>query len=175
MIDAERAHLGVLGGRCRADDFRAEVPGDLRRGNTDAAADRINQDSLIALQPAHNHDQLPSCEIVDGNRGRFLRRHPGGALEYLSQGSTDRIGIATESGQREHVASHPARFNACADGVDPTGDLITRHARDRWQVRIEPEAAKYVGEIDAACFNANPHLAGFGFGIGRVLDLENLW
>ena len=92
----------------------------------------------------------------------------------MSQGSADRVGVAAEPGQREHVASHPVRFDACADDVDPTRDFVARHARDRRQVRIKPEAAEYVGEIDAACFNANPHLAGFGFGIGCVLNLENL-
>ena len=39
VIDAESAHLGVLGGGCRSNDVGAEVFGDLRRCNADAAAD----------------------------------------------------------------------------------------------------------------------------------------
>ena len=39
VIDAESAHLGVLGGGCRSNDVGAEVFGDLGRRNADTAAD----------------------------------------------------------------------------------------------------------------------------------------
>jgi hypothetical protein len=47
VIDAERAQFAMLGGRRGADDLRADVLGDLRRGDAAAAACGMNEDSFV--------------------------------------------------------------------------------------------------------------------------------
>ena len=78
MIDAERAHFVVLCGRRSADDRRADMLGDLRCGNSDAATGRMDEHRLAALEPAHDDEQLPGGEIVHRHRRGFHRRHAGG-------------------------------------------------------------------------------------------------
>ena len=133
----------------------------------------MDENGLVALQTAHDDDKLPGGEIIDGDRRCVQRGHPRRALEDLTQRDADCVRIAAEARQREHIASDPARIDARADGIDTATDLVARHDRDRRQIWIETEAAENIGEIYSARLDANTHFAGFGFGIGRVPDLEN--
>ena len=59
VVNAERPEFGVLTGGSRSDHLSAEVLGDLRRGDADAAARRMHENGLVALEAAHDHDKLP--------------------------------------------------------------------------------------------------------------------
>ena len=71
---------------------------------------------------------------------------------------------------------HPAaeRCVLSADGVNASGDLIARDDRKARQVRIEPEAAHNVGEIDAARLDPNAQLACSRMRVRHLLDEKNL-
>jgi hypothetical protein len=60
----------------------ADVFCDLGCSNA-AAARRMDEDRLVRLETAHDHDKLPSGEIIDWDRGCFQRRHARRACENL--------------------------------------------------------------------------------------------
>ena len=169
MVDAERSEFAVFGGRGRADDARADVLGDLRRCDPDAAADRMDQNRLAFLQSAHHDEELPGGDVVYRDRGGVDRGQSRGPREHLVCGRADHIRIAAEPGRRHHFAADPARIETCADGVDPTGDLVAGHDRKRRHIGIDPHAAHDIGEIDAASLDANPISSGRGSGSGACL------
>ena len=170
VIDAERPELRVLTGGSRSDHLGAEVLGDLRRGDADAAARRMHENGLVALEAAHDHDKLPGGEVVDGNGGALQGRHACRAREHLIYGDADRVRIAAEARHGDDVASGPVALDARADGVDPAAHLVAGHDRNRRQVGIEAHAAENVGEVDPARLDPDADLAGLRFGIGRFLD-----
>ena len=174
MIDAERAQFAVLGRRGGADDGRADMLGDLGRGDADAAAGGMNQHGLAAFEAAHDDDELPGGEIVDRDRRGGLRRHAGRPHEDLAGRGADHIGIAAEPRHRQDVAPDQGAVDARSDRIDAARDLVARNHRQRRQVRIETETAQNIGEIDAARFDADAHLALTRNGIGRLLDGEHL-
>ena len=82
--------------------------GNLRGGDADTAADRMDQNCLAGFEPAHHDEKLPSREIVDRDCSGFERGHARRALEYLSPGTQIDVGIAAEPRQRKDVAANPA-------------------------------------------------------------------
>src|SRR6516225_9879377 len=133
----------------------------------------MDEDRLVRLEAAHDHDKLPSGEIIDRDRGCFQRRHAGRACENLLDRDAYSIGIAAKSGHRQNITASPIRWNTRTNSIDVAADLITRHDRDGGQVRIKTQAAHNVGEIYPACLDVNPDFAGFGLRVGRFFHLEN--
>ena len=68
MIDTLIPHFAVLGRR-RSADPRADMLGDLHRGDADAAARRMDADGLVCFERAHDHDKLPGGKVADRNGG----------------------------------------------------------------------------------------------------------
>ena len=86
----------------------------------------------------------------------------------------DHVGVAAEMGGGKNIAPDPAGVDAGAGFVNASGDFVTHHERDARKVRIEPEAAHDVGEVDSARLHPNAQLASGGMGIGRLPDLKDL-
>ena len=168
MIDAKRAQLGVLASRRRADDAGADVFRDLRRSDADAAAHGMDQNRLAALQTTHHDNEQPGGQVIDRNGGGFQRRHFARTRKNLVERDTDGVRITAKACHGEDIAADPNRFHARAYRVNPSGHFVTRHDRHRRQVRINSEPTHDVGEVDAARFDSNAHLARFRHA-GRAL------
>src|SRR3982074_17681 len=83
MRAADLTQLVVLAGRCRADDRRTDMPSDLRRRDPDAAAGRMDEDALAALEAAHDDYELPGGEVVHRQRRGFHRRQSRRPRKHL--------------------------------------------------------------------------------------------
>src|SRR6516225_3699034 len=133
----------------------------------------MNENSLAALERAHDNAELPGGEIVDWDCGPLSRRHALGPLEHLSQGNANYAGIAAEARQREDVAPRPTRIDAGAERVNAAADLVARHDWNRRQVGIEPKPTQNVGEVDPTRLDPDTNFSCFRFWIRRFLDLQN--
>src|SRR6516162_5367389 len=133
----------------------------------------MDEDRLARLEATHDHDKLPSGEIIDRDRGCFQRRHARGACENLLDRDAYSIGVAAKSGRRRNIAASPIRCDTRTNSIDVAADLIAMHDRDRRQVGINTQAAHNVGEINPACLDANPDFAGLGLRVGRFFHLKN--
>ena len=67
---------------------------DVDRGKSDAAADIVNQHGLLALQRAHDYEQLPRREVVYRNRRGLFVGERGRFREDLFLRHNDHVRIA---------------------------------------------------------------------------------
>jgi hypothetical protein len=148
---------------------------DLRRGNADAAARRMHENSSTRFQSAHDDYKLPRREVIDRKCCSFQRGHARRPGEDLLHGNANHVRIAAKTGHRQNIASDAACVDTRAHSINAPTDLITGHDRNWRQVRIEAHAAHNIREIDAARFDPNANFARLGLGIGRLPDGENLW
>ena len=118
----------------------ADMLGNLRRSDADAAACGMNEHGFAGFQAAHHHNELPRREIVDRDRRALQCRHICGTREDLIGRNTNHVGITAKSRHRENVAASPTAINAGTDRVDAAADLVARHDRHRRQVRIDTQA-----------------------------------
>jgi hypothetical protein len=79
-----------------------------------------------------------------------------------------------EAGQPEYVASDPAGVYSSANRVDASCNLVSGYDWNTRKIRVQAEATENIGEIDAACPDANTHLACTRLRIGNFFDNENL-
>jgi hypothetical protein len=91
----------------------------------------------FALRPPHDHDKLPSGEIIDRDRGCFQRRHARWPCENLIDRDAYSIGVAAKSSRRQDIAAGPIRRDTRTNSIDAAADLITGHDWDGRQVRIK--------------------------------------
>src|SRR5271166_2098203 len=71
-------------------------------------------------------------------------------------------------------ASDPAGVYSPANYVDASCNLVSRYDWNTRKIRVQAEATENVGEIDAACLDANTHLACSRLRIGGFFDSKDL-
>src|SRR6202030_1388863 len=102
----------MLATACGSVDRGADVACDVDRGKSDAAADIVNQHGLLALQRAHDHEQLPRREgVYPDCRGQFMGER-GRFREYLFLRHDYHVRIAAEARQRKDVLADPGMVHA---------------------------------------------------------------
>ena len=163
-----------LRGAGGAVDRRADVAGDVDRGEPDPAAGVVDQHGLAGLQRTHDHEQLPRGEIAHRNRRGLLVRERGGLLEDLRRRHRDDVRVAAEAGQSDDLRADQGLVDPAAHRVHHARHFIADDGRKLGGVGIETLARQDVGEVDAARLDANPHLPRLRRGVGCFAHLQLL-
>ena len=87
VVDALGADRVVLGGRGRAEDLGAVAPGDLGRGDADAAGRRLDQQPVALAQAAHHDEPRVGGAVVDRDRGALLEGERVGQRQHVGRRS----------------------------------------------------------------------------------------
>src|SRR6266478_4600287 len=174
LVQAALEQEGVLAAACRSVDRGTDVARDVDRGKSDAAADIVNQHGLLALQRAHDYEQLPRREVVYRNRRGLFMGERGRFREDLFHRHNRYVRIAAEARQRKDVPGDPGLVHAWTYHVHNTGNFVADDTGNLRRVGIQTLAREDVGKVDAAGFYTNPDLAPSRARVRRFTQLQFL-
>ena len=103
-----------------SDDVRTDMLCDLRCGNADAAAGRMDKNGLVAFEAAHDHDKLPGGEIIDRYCSGFQRRIVAQKTCLTGHANSIRRNRQIASPLKHRVRSN--RSDAVTYGIDVAAD-----------------------------------------------------
>ena len=179
MVHANLAQIFLLCRARRAENHQSLRARELHGGDSHASRRAMDQNAVARQQIAHREHGMMRRQIIRGNRGAVVERHPGGQSIYRARGNRDPFRIRVEVRQRHDGV---ARLQSVAIVSPRALDYLFHHARDleAWDERrlgsigIESHTLEQICEIDANGLDADQHFPGLRLGVGDLAGLKNL-
>ena len=157
VLDAQRLQVlafpRAAGG---GEDLRADLPGNLDRGQSHAAGGRVDQHPLARLHPAQPPQGVLDRKEADRDRGRFFEAQMF-RLRRDEFGERGHVAGEAGRGQSEHRIARLELFHSRSDGDDLARALAAQRSRI---AGIQVQDIEHVAEIQARGADLDLDLAG---------------